>query len=104
MFVTMDIRDHILGIEGPDGPMQGFIAYLRKGDERCRFKIGDRVVKTAQLDNNEIHPIGSKGTVTGSIYVDHPNAPDKEAYLVVWDQSRLETTTVGRRLEKLLES
>lgn len=100
----MDITKHILGLEGPDDEVNAFIARIKKGDPRCSLKVGDRVVKVLKLEAEELNPIGAKGTVVGSMYMDDPKSQDKEAYWVKWDHHPIVSTTLGRRLNKLLES
>lgn len=53
---------------------------LLKGDSRCKYQIGERVVKVC-LDVGDILPIGHLGTIKGCCHL----APAGDLYLVLYD-------------------
>jgi hypothetical protein len=75
----------------------GFIDLLRRGDSRCRFPIGTRVVKT-EHQPQDLHAAGARGVVTGNVYNPRCAAPD--GYLVQFDESDLEVFVTGNRITR----
>jgi hypothetical protein len=78
----------------------------KKGDQRCLLKIGDRVIKIRQIDEKEVHPIGSLGIIVGSIYYDDPPVGfiHRELYILHYDGDDFYSASVGWRLQKLNEN
>lgn len=64
----MDISKHIIEFEIPDEHVEEYFKRIAAGDPRCRIPVGSRVKKIFAFAENEIHAIGSNGTVVGSIY------------------------------------
>jgi len=96
-------KKNIIPLEMSDADMKRFWEMIQKGDPRCRFQPGDRVYKARSIEENELTPIGTKGTVIGAMYIDDTTAIDKDAYWIFWDGNPMAITSVGRRLEKLDE-
>jgi len=65
----------------PEQQERLFELMLGVDDPKAKYRLGQRVVKVAEDSGGDIHPIGSKAQVIGSIYADVIGA----AYLVVFD-------------------
>lgn len=79
---------HVISFEGEEADLEKLMEAWEKGDPRCRFQPGDRVMKVATDTAEEsLKPIGAKGIVEGAMY--NPNAPgssiEKECYLILFD-------------------
>jgi hypothetical protein len=71
------------------------IRKMHQGDPSCSHKIGDQVYKSLS-ENGDRHTVGESGVVTGSMA-----AFGKEAYLVKFSGTPVETFILGDKLTKL---
>ena len=71
-----------------------FISLLRQGDNRCEFKIGQRVMKMDSL-LGDLHAPGKQGVVAGNIFMEKENT---ECYLILFDGDPKETFIIKSKL------
>ncbi|SRR6266700_6307662 len=55
-----------------------------KGDRRCPVPVGGKIRKSKENPENNIIPVGTRGTVMGNAFI-----LDKPCYLVLWDYEDL---------------
>ena len=77
------------------GASVSLINKMHKGDPACSLKIGDQVYKHA-AEKGDKHEIGETGVVTGSMA-----AFGKEAYLVKFGDSLIETFILKDKIDKI---
>lgn len=71
-----------------------------KGDDRCPIKIGDTVEKVWSNNGKELHKLGDKGKVVGSIFHEEIGA----MYLVEFPNDPAPTFIIGAKINKVKES
>ena len=71
-------------------------AAFRKGDPRCEFAIGRKVMKL-DGDAGDMHAPGTQGEVTGNKYVEHEGV-GMECYLVQFNGTPVETFIIKPKL------
>lgn len=97
------MKPTIIPVEMEDDKFEEFKSRMRNGDPRCRFQYGDRVFKARLIEEEELTPIGTKGTIVGSFWIEEHELY-KDAYMVIWDGGSIATASVGVRLEKTGEA
>ena len=88
-------------VETDQAKALAFAAAMKKGDIRCRFKVGDQVQKAVSHDTGDTHVAGHKGEITGAMYAPNfvtPYPLDKEGYMIIWEGETEETLVVGSRI------
>ncbi len=70
-----------------------FLAHLLKGDERCKYPIGSRVMKM-DSEEKDLHTPGTQGKVIGNLYDEELGA----GYLVNFDGTPAPTFLMGTKL------
>jgi len=78
-------------------------ALLKKGDVRCQYQIGDLIEKIF-VEPGDVLPLGTKGKITGNLYIDESFDGIHELYLIKWDTVDVEGFArqgrIGRRGHK----
>lgn len=78
---------------------------MLKGDERCKHKINDEIVKIHAEKNGDVHLYGDKGVIRGSIWKEKPDVTpwglEHGCYLVEWKRSKMFTLVVGNKIKAL---
>lgn len=75
-----------------------FVDKMMEGDNRCDFKVGDRV-KKATYEEGDVHAKGTPGIVVGSMYIEDQTDDYSEAYLVIFNNEENPCFTVKYKLE-----
>lgn len=91
---------HAIMFEMDEVAAEKMMESWERGDPRCRFQPGARVMKVLDLGEDGLKHVGAKGNVEGCMY--NPAAPgssiDKECYLILWDGDDKAMLTVGAKV------
>jgi hypothetical protein len=76
--------------------MDELIELMKNGDLRCSIAMGASVKKILN-EPGDIHPVGAKGKVTGSLF--HPEMGS--AYLVLFDGTPVDTFIIEKKIQSI---
>ncbi len=85
-------------IDMPDDKGLALIEYIKKGDPRCKYKVGVPVIKIAEDPNGDITPLGTKGVVVGSAYNPEMEDGSRALYWVKFEGTPMVTTMVEYKI------